>query len=247
MFSLWSSPVTSITYPSFSFLVSLSLIIQGIEEGTGDQCETERNCTWRARLAHLFSIHFLSLSPILLSLSFSFLGIEEGTCRFEVADSRTGLADMPIFSLYFCFSIYFFSFATTLLTKASFLSSFSFSLLFTLLFLWSFWASKKGQETNVRKTVPDIPALPTFSLSTFLALPPSFCPSPSLFWASRKGHAGSKWQTAEQAQQMSSPCPPFLSFLCCFHLHFFLLSSTLDLVPPSQKTTFLLLFFTVFL
>ena len=41
------------------------------------------------------------------------------------------------------------------------------------LFLWPFRASKKGQETNVRQweTVPDVPALPTFSLSTFLAFP----------------------------------------------------------------------------
>ena len=109
-----------------SFSLSLSQIISGIEEGTGDQCETLKNCTWSPRLAHLFSVHFLGPSPILLSLSFSFPGIEEGTCRFEVADSWTGLADvlaLPIFSLcFFCFCS-FLSFATTLLTKASFLSS----------------------------------------------------------------------------------------------------------------------------
>ena len=69
-------------YFSFSLLftlLSFSLTILGIEEGTGDQCETVRNCTWRPRLAHLFSIHFLGPSPILLSLSFSFPGIEERT------------------------------------------------------------------------------------------------------------------------------------------------------------------------
>ena len=88
---------------SFSFSLSLSLIIPGIKEGTEDQCETVRNCTWRPRLAHLFSIHFHGPFPILLSISFSFPGIKEGTCRFEVADSRTGLADvlaLPIFSLF---------------------------------------------------------------------------------------------------------------------------------------------------
>ena len=93
--------------PFFSFLLllsfSLSLILSGIEEGTGDHCETMRNCTWRPRLAHLFSVHFLGSSPILLSFSFSFPGIEEGTCGFEVAYSRTGLADvlaLSIFSLF---------------------------------------------------------------------------------------------------------------------------------------------------
>ena len=113
MFSLWSSPVARVTYfflflfsffPSPPLSLSLSLIIPGIEEGTGDQCETVRNCAWRPRLAHLFSVHFLGPSPILLFLSFSFPGIEEGTCRFEVADSRTGLADVlakPTFSLFF--------------------------------------------------------------------------------------------------------------------------------------------------
>ena len=48
--------------------------------------------------------------PILLSLSFSFPGIEEGTCRFKVADSRTGLADvlaLPIFSLFCLFFVLF--------------------------------------------------------------------------------------------------------------------------------------------
>ena len=51
-------------------------------------------------------------------------------------------------------------------TYPSFFLSFSSS-------LWSFRASKKGQEANVRQweTVPDVPALHTFSLSTFLALP----------------------------------------------------------------------------
>ena len=56
------------------------------------------------------SIHFLGPSPILLSLSFSFLGIEEGTCRFKVADSRTGSADvlaLPNFTLFFV-SLFFF-------------------------------------------------------------------------------------------------------------------------------------------
>ena len=91
------------------------------------QCETTRHPC----LAHFFTIHFLGPFPILLSLSPSFPGIEEGTCRFKVADSRTGLAEvltLPIFSLLFFF-------ATTLLTKASFLSSFSFSSLSTLLSL----------------------------------------------------------------------------------------------------------------
>ena len=56
------------------------------------------------------SIHFLGPSPILLSLSFCFLGIEEGTCRFKVADSRTGSADvlaLPNFTLFFV-SLFFF-------------------------------------------------------------------------------------------------------------------------------------------
>ena len=94
----------------FSLSLSLSLIIPGIEEGTGDQCETVRNCTWRPRLAQLFSIHFFDPSPTLLSLSFSFPGIEEGTCRLDVADSRTGLADvlaLPIFFLFIFVSVFF--------------------------------------------------------------------------------------------------------------------------------------------
>ena len=104
--------LTLFSFSSFLLPLSLSLIITGIEEGTGDQCETVRNCTRRPRLAHLFSIHFLGPSPILLSLSFSFSGIEEGTCRFDVADSRKGLADvlaLPIFSLFiFVLFLYFF-------------------------------------------------------------------------------------------------------------------------------------------
>ena len=54
------------------------------------------------RLAHLFSVHFLGPSPSFCP-SPLFSGIEEGTCRFEVADSRTGSADvlaLPIFSLF---------------------------------------------------------------------------------------------------------------------------------------------------
>ena len=95
-------------YFSFSLLftlLSLFLTIPGIEEGTGDQCETVRNCTWRPRLAHLFSVHFHGPSPILLSLSFSFPGIEEGTCRFKLADSRTGSADVLALSTFSLFLV----------------------------------------------------------------------------------------------------------------------------------------------
>ena len=118
------------------------------------------------------------LFPVLLSLSFSFLGIEEGTCRFKVADSCTGLGDilaLPIFSLFIFVSV-FFSFPLRQPSSRKLVFWYIFyslcSLLFSL-FLWPFRASKKGQETNVRQweTVPDIPALPTFSLSTFLAFP----------------------------------------------------------------------------
>ena len=92
-----------------------------------------------------------------------------------MADSRTGLADvltLPIFSLFLfcfvCFSI-FLSFAKTLLTKASFLSSFSFSQLFTLLSLsLIFPGIEEGtcrfQVADSRTGLADILALPTFSL-----------------------------------------------------------------------------------
>ena len=97
--------LTSLSLSSFS----VTLSFPGIEEGTGDQCETLRNCTWRPGLAHLFSV------------------------------------------------IMFF-FATTLLTKASFLSSFSFSLRCLLLSLslisgnWRrdrrlMWGSEKRELT----------------------------------------------------------------------------------------------------
>ena len=38
---------------SLSLSLSLSLSFPGIKEGTGDQWETLRNCTWRPRFAHL--------------------------------------------------------------------------------------------------------------------------------------------------------------------------------------------------
>ena len=70
---LLSSPVTRAT----SLFLSISSNFPGIKEGTGDQCDAVRNCTWHLSLAHLFTIHFLGPLPILLSLSSSFPGTEE--------------------------------------------------------------------------------------------------------------------------------------------------------------------------
>ena len=47
------SPPKLVFCYNFHFLccfLSLSLTIPGIEEGTGDQCETVRNCNWRPHL-----------------------------------------------------------------------------------------------------------------------------------------------------------------------------------------------------
>ena len=93
-----------------SFSLSLSLIIPGIEEGTGDQCETLRNCTWRPRLAHLFFLYFfytltfLAFPPSFCPSPSLFRALKKGHAdSTEVADSRTGSAvvlALPIFSLF---------------------------------------------------------------------------------------------------------------------------------------------------
>ena len=70
-----------LTSLSLSSSFSVSLSFPGIEEGTRDQWETLRNCTWRPRLAHLddknsvilnrlkitqtWSVHFKIVSKIL--------------------------------------------------------------------------------------------------------------------------------------------------------------------------------------
>ena len=56
----------------------LCLSLPCIEEGTENQRETVRNCTWRPRLAHLLTIRFLGPFPLLL-----FPGIEEVTVEAD--------------------------------------------------------------------------------------------------------------------------------------------------------------------
>ena len=66
-------------------------------ERDGDQCESHSEKLYLTSPPCLiFSLStFLALHPSFCpGLSFSFPGIEEGTCTFEVADSRTGLADV---------------------------------------------------------------------------------------------------------------------------------------------------------
>ena len=116
--SLWSSPVARVTYLFFIFfffLLSLLPISLFFSDHSGHR-RRDRRPMWDSEKLYLTSppcppfLYPLSWPfPILLSLSFSFPDIEEGTCRLEVADSRTGLGDvlaLPIFSLFIFVSVF---------------------------------------------------------------------------------------------------------------------------------------------
>ena len=99
----WSLELLTHLFLSFSFSLSL-ITVRASKKEQETQCETETVPDVPA--LSIFSLStFLALSPIPLSLSFSFPGIEEGTCRFEVADSRTGLADVLALSIFSLFSV----------------------------------------------------------------------------------------------------------------------------------------------
>ena len=101
--SLWSSPVATVTYPSFFLSFSSSLwSFRASKKGQ------EANVGQWETVPDVPALHTFSLSTFLAlphpSVPLLFLpGIEEGTCGFEVADSRTGSADvlaLPTFSLF---------------------------------------------------------------------------------------------------------------------------------------------------
>ena len=171
-----------------------------------------RNCTRHPCLAHFFHCPLSWPFPHSSVPLPSFPGIKEGTCRFKMADSRTGLAEvltLPIFCLLFFF-------ATALLTKASFLSSFSFSSLsaFLSLFLISrhqrrdkrpMWDSEKLYLTSL--------PCPSFHYPLSWPFPH---PSVPLLLSSRHQRRDRQIQSSRQPNRLSR-CPYFahLFSLCC--------------------------------
>ena len=171
-----------------------------------------RNCTRHPCLSHFFTVHFLGPFHILLSLSPSFPGIKEGTCRFKMADCWTGLAEvftLPIFCLLFFF-------ATTLLIKASFLSSFSFSSLSTLLSLFLISRHRRRDKRlmwdSEKLYLTSLPC-PSFHYPLSWPFPH---PSVPLLLSSRHRRRDKQIQSSRQPNRLSR-CPYFahLFSLCC--------------------------------